>query len=232
MFPQNKMKALTFSYDDGVEQDRKLLEIMNRYRIKGTFNLNSGIQTGANCFVKANEGIPGESVIRRMNIAGLPELYRGHEVAAHCLTHPHLEQLDEETIRNEVLQDRLNLERIFGKPVAGMAYPFGTFNDAVRKIVPQCGVKYARGVAKTHSCDIPADLIAYQPTVHHNDPDLFRLAEDFLASRPGKPQVFYLWGHSYEFDLRGNWNMIEEFCKMMGGRDDIYYATNAEALLP
>ena len=40
--------------------------------------------------------------------------------------------------------------------------------------------------------------------------------------------MFYLWGHSYEFDNNDNWNVIEEFCEYMGGRDDIWYATNIE----
>lgn len=34
--------------------------------------------------------------------------------------------------------------------------------------------------------------------------------------------LFYVWGHSYEFDVNNNWERIEEFCKMLGGRDDIF----------
>jgi peptidoglycan/xylan/chitin deacetylase (PgdA/CDA1 family) len=94
MYPSGKMKALTLSYDDGVEQDRRLIEILGRYNIKGTFNINSGIQSGA------NKGQKGDVVIRRMNVRALPELYKGHEVAVHSLPHPHLESLDKETIIN------------------------------------------------------------------------------------------------------------------------------------
>ena len=36
-----KNKALTFSYDDGVTQDKRLIEIFNKYGLKATFNLNS-----------------------------------------------------------------------------------------------------------------------------------------------------------------------------------------------
>ena len=38
---QNKMKAITFSYDDGVTQDIRLIELLNKYNLKCTFNLNS-----------------------------------------------------------------------------------------------------------------------------------------------------------------------------------------------
>ena len=41
-FPNGKLKALTLSYDDGVEQDIKFVEILNKYGLKCTFNLNSG----------------------------------------------------------------------------------------------------------------------------------------------------------------------------------------------
>jgi peptidoglycan/xylan/chitin deacetylase (PgdA/CDA1 family) len=225
MFPNGKMKALTLSYDDGVEQDKRLIEILNHYNIKCTFNLNSGLQSGASQWTRGNV------VIRRMNVACLPGLYRGHEIAVHSLTHPHLESLDRETIVNEIEQDRINLERIFGTEIYGMAYPFGTFNDTVVETVRNCNLRYARGVRSTYSFDIPQDLLVYQPTIHHNDPSLKELAETFIELKPSKPQVFYLWGHSYEFDIDNNWQVIEDFCRLVSRRDDIYYSTNAQALL-
>ena len=225
MFPNGKMKALTLSYDDGVEQDRRLIEILNRYSIKATFNLNSGLQSGA------SEWTRGDVIIRRMNIAGLPELYKGHEIAVHSLTHSHLENLDRETIINEIEQDKINLERIFGQEIYGMAHPFGTFNDTVVEAVRNCNLRYARGVKSTYSFDIPQDLLVYQPTMHHYDKSLMELAKTFIELKPSIPQVFYLWGHSYEFDVDDNWQVIEDFCRLVSGRDDIYYATNAQALL-
>jgi peptidoglycan/xylan/chitin deacetylase (PgdA/CDA1 family) len=230
MFPGGKTKALTLSYDDGVEQDRKLVEILNRYGIKAAFNLNSGIQTGANGWV--NKDIEGRDLsIKRMNVQGLKELYAGHEIAVHGLTHPHLENLDEPSILNELEQDRLNLERIFGTRVYGMAYPFGTYNDMVKKTVAACGLRYARGVRSTRSFDLPEDLLAYQPTCHHAEAGLLELGERFIKLKSAVPQVFYLWGHSYEFDTGRNWQVIEDFCRLMANRDDIFYATNAQALL-
>jgi peptidoglycan/xylan/chitin deacetylase (PgdA/CDA1 family) len=224
------MKALTLSYDDGVEQDRRLVEILNRHGIKAAFNLNSGIQSGASYWV--NKDAEGQDVrIRRMNVRGLAELYAGHEIAVHSLTHPHLEDLDGESVRNELEQDKLNLERIFGIPVHGMAYPFGTYNDTVLKTVAACGLKYGRGVRSSYSFDIPADLLSYQPSCHHADPRLMELAERFIKLQPAAPQVFYVWGHSYEFDTGRNWGLVEGFCRLMANRDDIFYATNAQALL-
>ncbi|GHU04240.1 polysaccharide deacetylase [Spirochaetia bacterium] len=225
MFANGKMKALTLSYDDGVEQDRRLVEILNRYGIKAAFNINSGIQTGASTW--ENKAVH----IKRLNVAGLPELYRGHEIAVHALTHAHLEMLDDDTILNELEQDKINLERIFGQKMRGMAYPWGTFNDRVIAIARSLGLGYAREVRSSYSFAIPAELMSFKPTCHHKDPRLLELAEIFIKAKPAEPQLFYLWGHSYEFDVDDNWNVIEEFCKLIAGRDDIAYCTNAEALL-
>ena len=38
----------------------------------------------------------------------------------------------------------------------------------------------------------------------------------------------YVWGHSYEFDDKNNWDLMESFCRMMGGKEDIWYCTNIE----
>jgi peptidoglycan/xylan/chitin deacetylase (PgdA/CDA1 family) len=225
MFPNKKRKALTLSYDDGVEQDQKLLEILNHYHIKATFNLNSGLQSGASCWKRKN------LLIKRLNICTIPGLYQGHEIAVHGLTHPHLETLDTETIRNELEQDKINLERIFGASVQGMAYPYGSYNNTVMEIAGHCGLQYARGVNSTYGFQLPANLMAAQPTCHHSDPRLMELAELFINLKPDTPRLFYLWGHSYEFEADENWQILEDFCKLISCRDDIWYCTNAEALL-
>ena len=55
------------------------------------------------------------------------------------------------------------------------------------------------------------------------------LADQFLNKEiKWHSQLFYLWGHSYEFERDGNWEVIEDFAKKMGGRNDIWYATNKE----
>ncbi len=90
-----KKKAVTFSYDDGVEQDRRLIALFNKYGMKATFNQNSGIQTRADTFTQGN------IVVHRMNQKDMRELYKGHEIASHTLTHANLKGLDEETVYND-----------------------------------------------------------------------------------------------------------------------------------
>ena len=62
-------------------------------------------------------------------------VYEGHEVAVHSLTHPTLTELSEEEIIREVDQDRINLEKLVGYDIVGMAYPNGPNDDRVAEIL-------------------------------------------------------------------------------------------------
>ena len=224
-FPSGRKKALTLSYDDGVEQDIRLLDIMKKNRLKGTFNLNSGL------FVPEDHEWPSGQISRRMSRLNCIDVFKdsGMEIAVHGLTHPFMEQLPTNLCTYEVLQDRVNLEKAFGTIVRGLAYPFGTYNDEVVASLKHCGIVYARTTLSTEKFDIPSDWLKLHPTCHHNNPRLMELAKKFVSMSTNRgPQLFYLWGHSYEFERDDNWNVIEEFAEYMGNREDIWYATNIE----
>ena len=220
-------KALTFSYDDGIEQDRKLVEIFNKYGMKATFNLNTGIQTPESNF--EIEGV----YINRMKQEGLEELYRGHEIATHGLTHAAPTGMTKEQLDKEFLTDMSNIERIYGTYPVGMAYAYGCVDDEVVKYLKSIGIKYGRTVEASHSFEIPKEPLKLKATCHHDDDMLFELAEKFLKAEPkeNEQMLFYVWGHSYEFDVNNNWDRMEEFCKMMSGKADIFYGTNRECLV-
>lgn len=217
-------KALTFSYDDGVEQDRKLIEIFNKYGMKCTFNLNSGIQKHDTPWY-FKDVVP----VYRMDPVGLPELYRGHEVALHGLKHIRLKEATRKEAEVEVFEDKKNLDAMFGKDIRGMAYAYGSYNEETLDVLRQAGIRYARTSKITRSFDLwEGDMLCYTGTCHHDDEDLFTMGEKFLELEPNRPQLFYVWGHSYEFDYGNGWERIENFCKLMCGRDDILYGTNEE----
>lgn len=216
-FENGKQKAVTLSYDDGPAADRKLIAILNRYGLKGTFNLNSGY-------------IPEKESDGKISYEEGRELYKGHEVAVHGLTHPWTASLKDGEILYEVLEDRKNLEREFGYIVRGMAYPFGCFNDATVNALKTAGIVYSRTTVSTHNFNMPDDWLRLPATCHHNDPELMNLARRFAEETNtwGRPVMFYLWGHSYEFDGNDNWDVIEKFAEYIGNRDDVWYATNME----
>lgn len=211
-FPEGRHKALTLSYDDGRTADRKLVDVMNRYGVRGTFHLNAGM-------LGQGDRIPAEEV---------RDLYAGHEIAAHTLTHPTIERCPNEQIVYEVMEDRKRLEQLAGYTVRGMSYPNGSYNDRIKRLLPQLGIEYARVVGSSGQFGMPRDWLEWQSTCHHNH-RLMEHAENFISFH--KKQYLYLmyvWGHSYEFDTDGNWELMERFCELTGGRDDVWYATNIE----
>ena len=224
-FPEGKAKALTLSYDDGVEQDIKLMEILDKHGLKCTFNINSGL------FAAEDKVYEPGRVHRRMRLSQVIGLYKnsGHEVAVHAATHPWLETLPAAMVAKEIIDDRIALEKLFETPIRGMAYPFGTTSDSVVETLKSCGIVYSRTTVSTKKFDIPTDWLRLPATCHHNHPELMELAKKFVEMEThDHSKLFYLWGHSYEFEGKDNWNVIEEFAEYMGGRDDIWYATNIE----
>ena len=129
-------------------------------------------------------------------------------------------------------EDRINLEADFDCIVRGMAYPYGTYNDAVVASLQQCGILYARTVESTERFEMPTDWLRMPATCHHRNPRLMELAQAFVENTSmRRAQLFFLWGHSYEFDIADEWDKFEEFCKLISGKEDIYYGTNTEVLL-
>lgn len=223
-YPGFRRKALTLSYDDGTVHDVRLVEILNRYGIKATFNLNS---------IHFTQQRPQKTRAMTREEAAALFADSGHEIAVHSFSHPFLEQLPRGNAAWELMQDRKTLEEMFGCIVRGMAYPMGTYNDEVVEAARLCGICYARTCKATHGFDLPEDWLRLHPTCRHNDPALMELCSRFLTlheDRPWdpRPKLFYLWGHSYEFSDDDNWELIEEFCARMADNPDIWYATNGE----
>ena len=227
-FPGGLSKALTLSYDDAVEQDFRLIDIMTAHGLKGTFNISS--------YQYIPEGYvypPEKKWGQRMTMERATELYsrNGIEHALHAYTHPHLETMSSSQIAYEIIKNRESLEAQFGDIVRGMAYPYGTYNDEVIRVLHDCGIVYSRTVKATLSFDLPGEWLKWHPTCHHIDPHLPELTAKFVEKSPKvdqHPWLFYVWGHAYEFVRDDNWHIIENFADQISGKDDIWYATNME----
>ena len=227
-----KLKAVTFSFDDGVLQDKRAIALLNKYNLKATFNLNSSL------FGLENEYEVGGKIIRRDKFlpTEIKELYKEHEVAVHTLTHAFLPQLADETVTWQVEEDRKTLSKLVGYDVVGMAYPCGGVNndDRVAGVIKNTtGVKYARTTVSTYNFDLQENLLRFNPTVYYCEVDkMFELAKAFISLKTDKPQIFYIWGHTYEMDAGPiDWEKFKEFCALISGKEDIFYGTNKEVLL-
>ena len=228
----NKKKAITFSFDDGVTQDVRLIEILNRYGLKATFNINSQLLGLAGELERNGERIRHDKILPEK----LKEIYRGHEIAVHTLTHPLLPAIadDNEVIR-QVEEDRKNLSTLCGYEVVGMAYPCGGVNNDERVaelIRKNTGVKYARTITSTYTFDLQTNLLQFNPTVYYIEDCLEEIVNEFLSLTTDEPKLLYIWGHSYEMDAKYiSWETFERICKKLSGKADIFYGTNKEVLL-
>jgi len=226
LFPDFCWKALTFSYDDGTIQDRRLAKIFQKYALQATFNLNSGtfdeMRDIEHCGFHVN--------FDKVHEAEVHDLYAPFEVAVHTLTHPILPSLSDEDFDREVLEDKANLERLTGKPVIGLAYPGGSFDQRTVNRLRQLGIRYGRTIQDTYTFDLPDEFLEWHPTCHDHENRIMELANQFLQYDGHKLQLFYIWGHSFELNKTDTdrWHDIHVLCHELAGKPDIWYASNGE----
>lgn len=224
-YPGGLAKAVTISYDDGVQQDIELLKLMKKYGIKGTFNLNSAR------FITRDHVYPEGKVWRAMVDEDVLPTYDPEycSIATHSSHHPTLLDASEAEIADEILSDRMALEKLFGRIINGHAIPNGPYDEKTIRVGKLCGLKYMRSTKSTESYLYPNSLLPLNPTCSHSNPRLMELTEEFLQNSVREtPFLLYVWGHSYSFEGDNNWHVIEDFFKKVSGHDDVWYATNDE----
>jgi len=227
-FPEGKTKAVTFSYDDGYTDDLKIAEILYRYGMKGTFNLNSAYIGTVNKMTK-------EEIEEHL-------LTKGHEVAIHGEHHHAPGRMSQVAGINEFLNCRLSLERTFGRIIRGCAYPDsgivilenGIRKEDIKSYMRAIGIDYARTLGGDNDAFLlPEDYLEWMPTAHQVNPKIFDYIDKFnginvLEGRYSNrsPRLFYVWGHAYE--LKDNWALLEKISEKLSGKEDVWYATNIE----
>ncbi len=225
LFEGGKRKALTFSYDDGTIYDKKLVSLLKKYDMKATFNLNSGLLGQ-----KEHRMINGINTdFSQIEPWEVKTVYADQEVASHTVNHSSIVGLSQNMGAAEVLKNKQKLEELTGRPVSGFAYPYGSYNELAEEILSACGIEYARTADSSNDFDIPQDFLEWHPTCHHDAPELLKLAENFCNNDSLQPQLFCIWGRSYEFAQKDNWQVLEEFMKYVSDyREKIWFATSIE----
>ena len=207
------------SFDDGSEHDRRLVDILNRYGLRGTFHLNSG-KLGREHHVGSGE---------------VASLYAGHEVACHTVTHPYLTALPDDAIQREVSDDKKALEDLTNGPVRGLAYPFGAFDTRVVSIISGLGIEYGRTTNIVEDFGIPRDPMRMETSCHYST--ALELGERFLKERRAGLGVMHAWGHSYELDgfmacdATKDWGYLESFCAFIQDHEETVWSTTAIELI-
>lgn len=224
-FPGGKKKAFTISYDDNITQDERLIQKMEQYHIKGTFNIIPG------WFSKEDATFPeGETYINVTKRKAL-EIYDKPfiEVTNHGYDHQKSTTLPLSQILDDITKCRSELEEMYDRIITGYAYPYGLYNDSMIQILREAGITYSRTVESTYEFHLPEDWLVLNPTCHHADPKLMDLADRFLNDTVQDDSfMFYVWGHTFEFDQQDNWHIVDDLFEKVAGREDIWYATNGE----
>ena len=211
------MQYFIFSIDDGTIYDQKTIEIFNKYGIKATFNLNSGLDD----FVWYKDDKP----VRRLSLKDNVSLYNGHEVASHSLTHPHITMCPDEVIYREVKGDIDNLEAIFDRRIETFAFPFHDFDDrCINFIKDKCGIKYIRVSELDRTFELPIDQYHIKMT-SWNITDTLSLIDDFI-NKNGK--LFIYAGHSYDFEFDNTYDKLEQLCQILVSNKNIKIITMNE----
>ena len=221
-YPGGKTKAFNISYDDGVVQDIRFVELLNRYGLKGTFNLNYGLLRSG--FTWQHEcGM----TVRRIPEQEIAAVYQGHEIASHSYSHPYFDQMPETEILKELGSDKFFLERLLGREVAGYATPFYFYSDEMAQCVRQCGFAYARISEESNDYSVPADVYRWRGSKFHWDDDLEAFVDGFLQTKQ-ELALCQLVGHSYDLDVMELWGKMEEIFRKVSAHPDVWPATHLE----
>ncbi len=236
LYKDGKKRALTFSFDDGHSQDIRLIGLLNRYGLKCTFNLTGG-NCKNDCFVKRENGVNYWD-----GSGALKECFKGHEIASHGYLHKNLTILNDEEMRAEIIDDINTLQEAFGCKIEGFVSAYGKYDDRVIDLLKELGIKYHRTTgAKT-------DYAPAEDPLHWNcGPHIarYKAAEtkeyvsNFFMSDT-ELAMLTIWGHSFELTdmdcyskeawngVTDRWELMENICKDVAGKSDVWYATNIE----
>ncbi len=229
-FPEGKEKAVTLSYDDGYPSDIRFSEIISSAGLKCTFNLNSEKMRPV--------FLTKEQIEEHI-------LSKGHEIAIHGTNHRAQGTLRPVEGIRDILDCRMELEERFGIIIRGMAYADtgityftnGANYETIKQYLNDLGIVYARTIwGDNKSFELPQDWYAWMPSAHHSNHEIIDYIDEFLNLdltkniNPARrsPKLFYMWGHSTEFERQENWEHLEKICGKLAGHRDIWYATNIE----
>jgi len=217
-------KYFTLSFDDGVEQDKTVIELMKRYGLKGTFNLNAGMFGYKPRFAN----------IRRIPRDEIKQVYDGFEIASHGYKHEYYRLRSKSVIEDSITRDVRELSELIGVPVKGHAYPYDAYTKTAEAVLREQGIVYARRVLGKGSFFFPENPLKYVATCWFNAKNVFQLIDEFLSAQPeNSDMLFTMWGHGYELDYgfrKCPKEQLERIFSHIAGKPGVVYCTNLEAL--
>ena len=214
------MKYFVFAIDDGTIYDTKVIDIFNKYNIRATFNLNSGLQD----YVWYKGDLP----VRRLDLYKYKNIYNNHEIASHSLTHPYLTNMNDEAVYHEAKQDVDNIERIFDRKVNSFSFPFDGFDERTINIIKSVGITHIILPEIDDSFRSPIDTFHIKVTSWNID-DALEKFDRFIKDK--NAEIFIYLSHSYDYEFDRSYDKLEKLCQMVTSNKDIKIITIGEAVV-
>ena len=241
-------KFFTVSFDDGTEQDIKVIVLMEKYGIRGTFNLSSGLfgekeHVSRTVSKTLPDGSSRQVTVEFdhniMPLEKAKEVYSRSfiEIAGHGAHHMHQAGLGRDRLIEEIVDDAARLSDIFDTKVRGHIFPYGEYYDECISVMAEAGLIYGRlatGGTMDKDFSFRAERWIIEPTCRITDHCALPLLKRFISTPCGeKDMVFYMWGHSFELDYRtetGCYAYLEELFRTVSGTSGIEFVTNGELI--
>ena len=149
----------------------------------------------------------GEKEVRKLAKDELVSVYEGFEIASHTLSHPSADKIDPAEWKREALEGPARHEDLFGRRIAGFAYPFGHCPPHAVETDREAGHLYARTCANATPSFPPADPMLLAADCHFLNPSFWELYE---KTKSVSSPAFYFWRRSYELCSENDWKSFEE----------------------
>jgi peptidoglycan/xylan/chitin deacetylase (PgdA/CDA1 family) len=118
-------KTVAITFDDGCETDLLFAApVLQEFGFGATFYITTGWSS--------QPGFLSHPQIRELSA-------KGFEVGCHSMSHAYLTDLDDAGLRREIVESKLQLEQVLGKPVEHFSCPGGRFDRRVAKMARDAG---------------------------------------------------------------------------------------------
>ena len=127
-FPE---KGFVMTFDDGYQNNyTRAFPVMQEFGFKGTvFLVSDGCE-------KSWSDNGGPEKRQMLSWAEIKEMHKyGIEFGAHTATHPDLTKIPLAQAEREIVDSKTSIQDRLGAEVATFAYPYGTFNAEIKRVV-------------------------------------------------------------------------------------------------
>ena len=229
---------ITTSWDDGHPLDIKVLELLEKYNLKGTFYIPL-----------SNPEYPV------MEKSLMKEISAFQEIGGHTVRHVRLNTLSDEDAEYEITRCKILLEEIICQPISAFCFPGGKFSDRDVLLIKKAGYLFGRTTKLLANSKPPSNLMntsiqAYNhssitllyhclkninalPIIRNSfffpfNKNFLRLAEHNISKNIESKSVFHIWGHSWEIEKYNLWKQLEDLFKLISSCDGITYLNNTQ----